>query len=51
MIPNHYIIKCKICSTVISQCRCMAKDKEVRLAICAECKEKLENPLPESKGG
>ena len=37
---GHFIEKCRECGTVISQCRCMSKDKTVRYGICNKCKEK-----------
>lgn len=36
---NHFIERCKICNTVISQCRCSSPDKEQRWGICDKCKE------------
>ena len=38
---NHMITKCSECDTVISQCRCMSKDKSVTYELCDECKEKV----------
>lgn len=39
---NHFITKCKICGIVISQCRCMSKDKTEILEVCDDClKENL----------
>jgi len=35
---NHFIEKCESCTTVISQCRCPSKDKEVRYSKCEKCK-------------
>ena len=42
MPHNHFIKKCS-CGKVISQCRCMAKDKQVLLEEngCAECRAKI----------
>jgi hypothetical protein len=37
MSPQHFIEKCRVCGTTISQCRCPAKDKSVRLGICDPC--------------
>jgi hypothetical protein len=37
---SHFIELCKKCGKVISQCRCMAGDKEKRYSVCKECKEK-----------
>lgn len=36
---GHYIQKCRICGTVISQCRCPSKDKEERWGYCEKCAE------------
>lgn len=33
-MSNHYIIKCKHCEIIISQCRCPASDKKVRWGDC-----------------
>lgn len=35
---NHFIEKCESCTTVITQCRCPSKDKEVRYSRCEKCK-------------
>jgi hypothetical protein len=35
---SHYIEKCRACGTVMGQCRCMSKDKTVRLSLCGRCK-------------
>lgn len=37
---GHFICYCSKCEKVISQCRCMSKDKEVRYEVCDDCKEK-----------
>jgi len=39
-MSEHYIIKCS-CGEVISQCRCMDKNKEVTVVKdgCAKCKK------------
>lgn len=39
-MSGHFIEKCKYCSKVISQCRCMDKNKAVILSICDDCKKK-----------
>ena len=31
---DHFIIKCRKCDKVITQCRCIAKDKTVRYGDC-----------------
>ena len=36
----HYILKCSTCDKVISQCRCMAGNKDVKYKVCDECREK-----------
>lgn len=46
---GHYIEKCRHCSKVISQCRCAARDKTVRLGVCAECAKRItdaDDPTP-----
>ena len=40
-MSKHYMVKCNLCDKVISQCRCMAENKEVKYEICDECKDKL----------
>lgn len=37
---NHYIVKCKICKTVFSQCRCMSHDKMTEWIVCDGCLKK-----------
>lgn len=37
---NHYIERCRECKNIISQCRCMSCDKELRWSLCANCKDK-----------
>ena len=37
---GHFIELCKVCRAVISQCRCPAKDKEVKYGLCAQCAAK-----------
>ena len=39
---GHFIKYCKVCGRVISQCRCMARDKETLYGICEECESKQE---------
>ena len=36
---GHFIEKCLFCGTIISQCRCMSKDKRIDYSICQQCKE------------
>ena len=40
MSHDHFIIKCKVCEGVISQCRCMSKEKSVLWQLCDKCKSK-----------
>lgn len=35
---SHFIEVCKICETVISQCRCPSPNKEKRYGLCCNCK-------------
>lgn len=37
---SHYKIVCNLCSTVISQCRCMSGDKTTTYELCNACKSK-----------
>lgn len=41
---GHYIEKCRECGTVVSQCRCPARDKVERLVTCENCKTKEFEP-------
>ena len=41
---NHYRQVCTECDTLMSQCRCPSKDKQVVPGICDKCKEKLAHP-------
>jgi len=34
---THFKELCKICKTVMSQCRCPSPDKEIRYGVCKEC--------------
>ncbi len=36
---SHFIELCRICGTVISQCRCAGPNKEQRWGICEDCKK------------
>lgn len=42
-MSNHFIVKCKSCDGVVSQCRCPAPNKTIQYSICDKCKsmEKL----------
>lgn len=46
---NHQIKKCSSCDTVISQCRCMDKNKTVIYELCEECKKKQINAMDKTK--
>ena len=37
MTHEHFIEKCKDCDKIISQCRCISKDKEIKYSICEKC--------------
>ena len=39
---EHFIKKCNKCDTVIAQCRCIDKNKTVKLGMCEKCKAKLQ---------
>ena len=39
-MTTHYILKCSTCDKVISQCRCMAENKDVKFKVCDDCREK-----------
>jgi len=43
---GHFKIVCN-CGKVISQCRCMSKNKTVTVGVCDECKQDLINPTKE----
>lgn len=38
---SHFIKKCKSCGAVITQCRCMSKDKKIEWIYCGDCLTKL----------
>lgn len=40
---SHYVVTCKICGGIISQCRCPSSEKPVTYDVCDNCK-KRENP-------
>ena len=48
---NHYIEICKICKTVVSQCRCPSPNKDKRETVCDKCRclldeiEKLQSAI------
>lgn len=39
---DHFIVECRLCKRVISQCRCPASTKEITLVICNDCRKKME---------
>ena len=39
---GHFIVVCKDCKKIITQCRCPAKDKRTIYETCDKCKEKNE---------
>lgn len=42
----HEIVRCRVCGTVVQQCRCIAQDKPERLVVCGECQDKSQLPSP-----
>jgi hypothetical protein len=34
---SHFIIRCKKCNTIISQCRCPSWHKPTTYKLCAKC--------------
>lgn len=43
MAGNHFKTVCSECGTIIEQCRCMDKNKEVRKGVCDTCKKKQQD--------
>ena len=39
-MTTYNVLKCSACDKVISQCRCMAVDKDVKFKVCDDCREK-----------
>ncbi len=39
---GHKKVICKVCNTLISQCRCICCDKEIEYSICKDCKPNKE---------
>jgi hypothetical protein len=39
-MSEHFIVKCKNCGSIISQCRCMDLNKTVRYSTCDKCANK-----------
>lgn len=44
---SHYIEKCRVCEAVVSQCRCPAPNKELRLVLCKSCEAKKPSEPPD----
>lgn len=40
-MAGHFIVKCGTCGVVITQCRCISKDKPVSFETCDQCKMAL----------
>jgi len=38
---GHFITKCVNCEEIVSQCRCLDKEKEVRPGACGPCRTKF----------
>lgn len=38
---GHFVMKCRYCETVISQCRCISNNKEKRWDVCNVCLSKI----------
>jgi len=36
---GHFIEKCRVCDVTTSQCKCPAKDKEIRYTTCNKCSQ------------
>ena len=46
-MTQHFKVICKDCGIIISQCRCISKDKAISYGLCLKCKEQvLEEPKP-----
>ena len=41
-MSEHFIIICKECGDIISQCRCPGPDKKKIEGLCENCQEKIE---------
>ena len=37
----HFIIKCKFCKRVITQCTCKVENKSIEVAVCCDCSLKM----------
>jgi hypothetical protein len=46
---NHIIVKCRKCDILITQCRCMDKNKPVIYDVCSACRAR-ETPKPKPWG-
>jgi len=45
---QHYRELCSVCSSVISQCRCMSQDKVTRYGLCEDCSKDAASSVPDS---
>ena len=36
-VTGHFRIVCRVCGSVITQCRCPSKDKRTEYALCERC--------------
>lgn len=43
---RHWLVKCRVCEDVISQCRCPSPEKRVKESICGDCACKADNRPP-----
>lgn len=49
MSHGHIKIVCN-CGAIISQCRCMSKDKPIQIAVCDKCRKKPGNFISTVRG-
>ena len=47
---SHFIKYCEVCKKIMSQCRCMACDKEVLYGLCDDCKNVIQKELKDERG-
>ena len=45
MATGHFMEVCKVCGTVVNQCRCPSLDKDKRMVICRACAGKSEKVM------
>lgn len=43
---GHHMVRCRVCNTVMRNCRCMSADKPTLLATCDRCAVKSVRPTP-----